>query len=34
MNYHNGSTYIGLWVKGKQQGKGKFVFPNGDYYEG
>jgi 23S rRNA pseudouridine1911/1915/1917 synthase len=31
MNYHNGSTYIGLWVKGKQQGKGKFVFPNGDY---
>jgi hypothetical protein len=34
MNYHNGSSYVGSWVKGKQQGKGKFLFPNGDFYEG
>lgn len=32
MNYNNGSSYAGSWVKGKQQGRGKFTFPNGDYY--
>ena len=34
MNYQNGSTYTGNWIKGKQFGKGKFTFANGDYYEG
>ena len=29
MNYHNGSSYNGNWLKGKQQGKGKFIFPTG-----
>lgn len=34
MNYHNGSVYTGSWLKGKQQGRGRFVFPNSDWYEG
>jgi hypothetical protein len=34
MTYTNGSSYTGNWIKGKQQGKGKYVFSNRDYYEG
>jgi hypothetical protein len=34
MNYYNGASYTGNWVKGKQQGKGKYCFPNKNFYEG
>jgi len=34
MTYHNRSSYVGSWVKGKQHGRGRFLFSNGDYYEG
>ena len=34
MIYFNKAQYIGQWEKGKQNGRGKFVFPNGDVYDG
>jgi hypothetical protein len=32
--YKNSDKYIGEWVLNKKHGKGKFVFKNGDYFEG
>jgi len=34
MKYFNRAEYIGNWEKGKQNGKGDFIFPNGDVYQG
>jgi hypothetical protein len=34
MIYFNKAQYIGQWEKGKQNGIGKFIFPNGDNYDG
>ena len=28
------SKYQGLWKEDKPNGKGKYTYPNGDYYEG
>jgi len=30
----NGGTYEGEWLKGKRDGKGKYIWPDGSYYEG
>lgn len=30
----DGSTYHGQFHRGKRQGKGKFIWPDGSYYEG
>ncbi len=34
MNYHNKSSYSGNWEKGRQEGQGTFIFPNGESYIG
>ena len=34
MVYFNKAQFCGQWEKGKQNGKGKFIFPNGDCYDG
>ena len=34
MMYFNKAQYVGQWEKGKQNGKGKFTFPNADVYDG
>ena len=32
--YSDGSVYDGVWVAGKMQGKGSFLYPNGNKYDG
>lgn len=30
----NQSEYFGEWVKGEKNGRGRQIYPNGDYYDG
>ena len=34
MYYYNGDVYDGQWVEGKRQGRGKYTFSTGKYYDG
>jgi hypothetical protein len=34
MSYKSGASYTGNWVKGKQQGRGKYYFTNRSFYDG
>jgi hypothetical protein len=32
--YQNGNLYVGEFSRGKAQGKGKYIWTNGETYEG
>ena len=29
-----GASYVGDWIEDKKDGLGKYIWPDGDYYEG